>query len=59
MNTIFLIYLGGFILMVLLFTLGVIIERNLKESHPVKKWWRKHIIGLDSNQRSSKDDNVE
>lgn len=59
MNIIFLIYLGGFILMVLLFTLGVIIERNLKESHPVKKWWRKHIIGLDPNQRSSKDDNVE
>lgn len=59
MNTIFLVYSGGFILMVLLFTLGVIIERNFNESHPVKKWWRKHIIGLDPNQRSPKDDNVE
>jgi hypothetical protein len=59
MNTIFLLYSAGFILMVLLFTLGVIIERNFKESHPVKKWWRKHIIGLDPNQKSSKDDNVE
>lgn len=59
MNIIFLVYLGGFILMVLLFTLGVIIERKFNESHPVKKWWRKHIIGLDPNQRSSKDDNVE
>lgn len=59
MNTIFLVYLVGFVLMVLLFTLGMIFERNFEETHPVKKWWRKHIIGLDSNQKSSKDDNVE
>jgi hypothetical protein len=23
---------------------SIIIEKNFKESHPVKKWWRKHVI---------------
>ena len=26
------------------FLVGVIIERNFDESHPVKKWWRKHVV---------------
>ncbi len=26
------------------FFVGVIIEKNFEESHPVKKWWRKHIV---------------
>ena len=59
MNTIFLVYSAGFILMVLLFTLDVIIKRNFEESHSVKKWWRQHIIGLKPNQKSSKSDNPE
>ena len=59
MNTIVLVYSAGFILMVLLFTLDVIIKRNFEESHPVKKWWRQHTIGLEPNQKSSKSDNAE
>lgn len=28
----------------LFFIVGVIIERNFEESHPVKKLWRKHVV---------------
>ena len=31
---------------------GFIIESSLKETHPIMKWWRKHIVGL-----KSEDDN--
>ena len=33
-----------------LFVAGVI-EKNYDESHPVKKWWRKHVIGIAPNDR--------
>jgi hypothetical protein len=26
---------------------GMIVEKNLDESHPVKKWWRRNIIDTD------------
>ena len=25
---------------------AIIIEKNFDESHPVKKWWREHVIGI-------------
>lgn len=28
-----------------------IIEKNYDESHPVKKWWRKHVIGIAPNDQ--------
>lgn len=29
---------------VLFFIVAGIIEKNFDESHPFKKWWRKHVI---------------
>ena len=26
-----------------------VIEKNFSEEHPVKKWWRKHVIGIAPN----------
>jgi hypothetical protein len=34
-----------------------IIEKNLDESHPIKKWWRRNVIATDPED--SKDDNQE
>jgi len=25
---------------------AIIVEKIFDESHPVKKWWRKHVIGI-------------
>jgi len=38
------ILLGSIIFTGVFIVIGVIIEKNFDESHPVKKWWRKHII---------------
>lgn len=56
MDLILYIYLTclGFCLICLL--LGFLIEKKYDESHPVKKWWRKHIVGLDPNQKRPDDD---
>ena len=32
------------ILLVCFFLFSVMIEQNLKDNHPIKKWWRKHIV---------------
>jgi hypothetical protein len=34
-----------------------IIEKNLDESNPIKKWWRRNVIGTDPEDL--KDDNQE
>jgi hypothetical protein len=31
-------------LTVVFFILAGFIEKNFDESHPVKKWWRKHLV---------------
>lgn len=36
-----------FIILVIGFLLGFIIEKNFEETHFVKKWWRKHIVAPD------------
>ena len=33
---------------------GVIIERKFNESHPIKKWWRKHILAPDPDDNNWK-----
>jgi hypothetical protein len=41
---------------------AIIIEKNFDESHPVKKWWRRNVIGPDLedvNYKQPKDDNQE
>jgi len=32
------------IITVLFFIVAGFIEKNFDESHPVKKWWRKHVV---------------
>ena len=41
------VWIGLLIIFTLLFILGIIIEQKIDESHPIKKWWRKHIIAPD------------
>ena len=36
---------GSFIVTGLFIVIAIIVEKNLNESHPVKKWWRKHVFG--------------
>jgi len=50
------IYLGLLISLVLFFVLGGYIEKNFDESHRVKKWWRKHLVGLDPERKRPNDD---
>ena len=34
----------GLFVMGLGMIIAIVIEKNFDESHPVKKWWRKHIV---------------
>lgn len=43
------IWIGLMIFTVLFIILAGIIEKNFDEKHPVKKWWRKHVIGIAPN----------
>lgn len=38
------IYLILLVVSTIFFVIGVIVERNFNESHPVKKWWRRNVI---------------
>lgn len=33
-----------------------IVEKNFDECHPVKKWWRRHVIAWDPEQLRPNDD---
>ena len=35
----------------------LIVEKNFDESHPIKKWWRKHIIDTDPYDETPEDFN--
>lgn len=45
--------IGGMIFGTLFFIIAAIVENNFDESHPIKKWWRKHIVA----QINEDDDN--
>ena len=50
------------ILMVVFLVVAGIVEKNFDETHPVKKWWRRNVIGFypeDSNYKEQEDDNQE
>ena len=36
--------------MALVFALTPIIEKNLDNCNPIKKWWRRHIIDFDASE---------
>lgn len=45
-----LIYLSFIVVMGLFFFLTLIIENNLDNCNPIKKWWRKHIMDYDPTE---------
>lgn len=47
MKIIGLFWIGGLIITSLFIISSLIIEKNFDESHPIKKWWRKHMVGND------------
>ncbi len=38
------IWVSLLFLLVVFIIITAVIEKNFDESHPVKKWWRKHVI---------------
>jgi len=44
---VYLFFLGLF---AVIFALTPIIEKNLDNCNPIKKWWRKHIIDYDPTE---------
>jgi hypothetical protein len=47
-----------FLIITTLFILvAVVIEKNFDEIHPVKKWWRKHIVAPDPYEETPQDFN--
>jgi len=40
------LYLLCLLSVVTFIIVAIVIEKNLEESHPVKKWWRAHVIGI-------------
>ena len=47
----------GLLLTTLFMIVAIIVEKNFDESHPIKKWWRKHIIAFDPYDKNPEDFN--
>ena len=41
------LWIISIVFMATFLVVGMIVEKNLYESHPVKKWWRRNIIDTD------------
>ena len=47
------------ILMTVFLVIAIIVEKNFDETHPVKQWWRRNVIGFypeDSKYKQQVDD---
>ena len=44
------IWIGLLLFTTVFFLVAGLIEKNYHESHPVKKWWRKHVVGIDPDE---------
>ena len=56
------VWVGMIILTALFLVIAGIVEKNFDETHPVKQWWRRNVIGFypeDSNYKEQEDDNQE
>jgi hypothetical protein len=56
------VWVGMIILTALFLVIAGIVEKNFDETHPVKKWWRRNVIGFypeDSKYKEQEDDNQE
>ena len=38
------LFVASIVTFTLLFIIGISIEKNLNDSHPIKKWWKNNII---------------
>lgn len=50
------------ILMTVFVVIAIIVEKNFDETHPVKQWWRRNVIGAypeDLKYKEQEDDNQE
>jgi len=45
MKTFLIFYSVGLSITLLFIGIAVFIEKKFDDNHPVKKWWRKHVIG--------------
>lgn len=52
MEIIFYLYVTLAVIFILGILVAYIIEGYVPESHPVMKWWRKHVVGVDPEQKS-------
>ena len=53
------LWIISIVFMATFLVIGMIVEKNLDESHPVKKWWRRNIIDTDpedAKYKSPEDD---
>lgn len=41
------LYFVGFVLLIMFFFFGIIVEKHLDNCNPIKKLWRKHVIDYD------------
>ena len=53
------LWILGLVLMTAFMVVALIVEKNFDESHPVKIWWRKHVIGLDPEQYKYPEDDIQ
>ncbi len=49
----FLFFTTGFLIV------STVIEKNFDECHPVKKWWRRNVVGWDPEYPRPDDDCIE
>lgn len=38
------LFIGLLIFSSLFLFVAIVIEKNFSETHPIKKWWRKHVV---------------
>ena len=56
------VWIAMMILMTVFLVIAIIVEKNFDETHPIKLWWRRNVIGAypeDSNYKEQEDDNQE
>jgi len=41
------LWIIGLLFTTLFIVVAIVVEKNFEESHPVMKWWRRHIVAWD------------
>ena len=53
------LWIISIVFMATFLVVGMIVEKNLDESHPVKKWWRRNIIDTEDAKYKSLQDDIQ